>query len=267
MDSVERRLAYLSLAHLSDRWSQHHEPDPLALHRLAQAELRVFSQNGEDGVIEALFRCIGTAGGRFVEFGIEAGVEGNCVFLAEVLGWSGVFMEADAEKWAVAARRYRDRPEVRVLCTTVTPDNINSLILDAGFGDEIDVLSIDIDSHDYWVWAAITAVSPRLVVIEYNSHIPYPDARVQPLADKLPWQGTDYFGASLGALEQLGKRLGYHLVYTDLAGVNAFFVRSDLVTAESLPETPVKRAPNFFLTGLGHPADQLGRTMVDPGPA
>jgi hypothetical protein len=258
------------MAALSARWAEHarlgEEMDQAegASGDLTSAELCVFSQNGEDGVLEEIFRRIGACGGGFVEFGIETGVEGNCVFLAEVLGWRGLFIEADPAKFELVARRYRDRASVAVTNALVTPLNIDQLISDAGLAGEIDVLSIDIDSHDYWVWEATTAVSPRVVVIEYNSHIAYPTSLVQPLHETDPWNGTDYFGASLAALELLGERKGYSLVHTDLAGVNAFFVRSDL--AGTLPQKAdvPRRSPNFFLSGSGHPTDLSGRLMEDP---
>lgn len=268
MDAFDSRITYLALASLAARWAAHGSVSgasgtPKQPSDLTPAEVRVFSQNGEDGVIEEICRRIGVAEQSFVEFGIETGVEGNCVFLAEVLGWRGLFIEADRTKFDVVARRYRDRPAITVTHALVTPANVNELITAAGFNGELDVLSIDIDSHDYWVWEAVSVVSPRLVIIEYNSHIPYPLARVQPLAESEPWNGTDYFGASLAALEQLAAQKGYSLAHTDLCGVNAFFVRSDLADRLEEIESP-RRSPNFFLSGTGHPPDTSGRVMEDP---
>lgn len=266
MDPTSRITTYLALAELAARWRTHGasaqghwDGDDLT-----PFELRVFSQNGEDGVLEAILREVGVVSRTFVEFGAERGLEGNCVFLAEVLGWSGLFIEADETAFAVLESRYRDRPQVVTTCAAVTAANINDIIEAAGLGGLIDVLSIDIDSHDYWVWEALTVVEPTVVVIEYNAHIPYPEARVQPLHEPGPWQGTDYFGASLGALEYLANRKGYVLVHTDLAGVNAFFVRADRAGGLPINEAVPRRAPNFFLDGLGHPPDDSGRTWIDP---
>lgn len=237
---------------------------PATAQDLTIFEARVFSQNGEDGVIEEVMRRIGVGSSVFVEFGIESGIEGNCVFLAEVLGWKGLFIESDPEHFARLATRYRDRPGVVTTQAEATPENINDLIAAAGIGGEIDVLSIDIDSHDYWVWKAISVVRPRLVVIEYNAHTPFPERLVQPLSEPGPWRRTDYFGASLGALEALATDLGYRLVHTDLAGVNAFFVSSEKGDAFPAAECVPRRSPNYFLMGHGHPADSTGRSMVDP---
>lgn len=264
MDSVERRVVYEALAQLAHRWAHQADPLPGAGRDLTPYELRVFSQNGEDGVIAEILRRVGLGARRFVEFGAEDGREGNCAFLAEVLGWEGMFIEASADHFDRLSAKFRDRSGVHAVRANVTPENINGLIAGVGFEDDIDVLSIDIDGHDYWVWLAIDVVQPRLVVIEYNAHIPYPVRLTQPLDEEGEWRGTDYFGASLAALEHCGAQKGYTLVHTDLAGVNAFFVRNG--DAQLFPPSQFvpRRAPNFFLTGTGHPPDDSGRSMVDP---
>jgi hypothetical protein len=269
MESAERRATYMALAELAARWASKEDPfrGPGRSWDLTPYELRVFSQNGEDGVIAEVLRRVGVGSRRFVEFGAEDGLEGNCAFLADVLGWEGLFIEASSERFDRLSAKFRDRSWVRTRRASVSPDNINSLISEAGLDGEIDVLSIDIDGHDYWVWDAIEVVVPRLVVIEYNAHIPYPVRLTQPLTETAEWAGTDYFGASLAALEHCGAAKGYVLVHTDVAGVNAFFVR--IQDAQRFPphERVPKRAPNFFLTGRGHLADDRGRLMVDPDPS
>ena len=266
VDSVERLITYLSLGELSARWSRAEDPfDPgIEYSDLTPYELRVFSQNGEDGVVAEALRRVGMGTRRFVEFGAEEGREGNCVFLADVLGWQGLFIEASPARFGRLSDRFRDRPRVVTQHAQVTPQNINSLIAAAGFTGDIDVLSIDIDGHDYWVWSAIDVIQPRLVIIEYNAHIPYPKRLTQPLSDVGAWQGTDYFGASLAALEQCGRDKGYVLIHTDLAGVNAFFVREQDSRLFPDEDRVPRRSPNFFLGGGGHPADDTGRSMIDP---
>ena len=109
--SSDTRAVYAALAALSDRYASHGAPPARpAAPDLARHELRVFSQNGEDGVIEEILRRIGTGGGGFVEFGVGSGVEGNCVFLASVLGWRGLFMEADPDLFARLDARYEGHP-------------------------------------------------------------------------------------------------------------------------------------------------------------
>src|SRR4051812_19886545 len=211
---------------------------------LAEAELRVSSQNGEDGVIAEILRRTGVSDRPFfVEFGIEDGVEGNCVLLADVLGWAGLFIESDPDGHAAIETKYRWAP-VSTLRAFVTPDNIETLFHDAGVPPEPDVLSIDIDGGDYWVWRALQSFRPRIVVIEYNAGLD-PERRLVVPPDSLAWDRSDYFGASIGALRALGAAKGYRLVHTDLAGINAFFVREDL--AGQWPARPVVHGPNYYL--------------------
>ena len=260
----DRRPTYLALQALGARYAEHgRAAGPHPAEDLTRHELRVFSQNGEDGVVEAILRRVGYGAPSFVEFGVEAGAEGNCVFLADVLGWPGLFMESDPGAFAALAAKYAARPEVRTVQASVRPDNVEALIRSAGLPDELTVLSIDVDGIDYWIWRALE-LRPRVVVVEYNAHLP-PDALlVQPLEPEVAWDGTDYFGASLGALRHLADARGFRFVHTDLAGVNAFFVREDLAEP-FLPDhlVPV-RAPNYFLSGTGHPPHRGDRRYVDP---
>jgi hypothetical protein len=229
---------------------------------LTSAERRVYSQNGEDGVLEAILAVVGAPGQWFVEFGTETGVEVNCRLLAE-RGWSGLFMEGDAESAAGLAATYAHLPEVRTRHARVTPETLEALLDDAGVPAEPDVFVIDVDSIDWYLWDALRR-RPRVVVVEYNASLPLHAAWAQP-REHLGWDGTDYFGASLGAFEWLATRRGYHLVHTESSGVNAFFVRDDLPSAERLPagDAVPRRRPNYFGTGRGHPPDPADRPYVD----
>jgi hypothetical protein len=109
----------------------------------------------------------------------------------------------------------------------VRKSNINELIVKGGISGDIDLLSIDIDGNDYWIWQEIRCINPRVVVIEYNAKFPPSFAWVMEYDDDHVWQGDDEQGASLKALELLGKELGYQLVGTNVVGSNAFFVRTD----------------------------------------
>ena len=116
-------------------------------------------------------------------------------------------------------------------------ENINDLIRENGCEGEIDLLSIDIDGNDYWIWEAVTACSPRLVIIEYNSlfgpdravTVPYdPEFDRHQVAKTIEGGNLYYFGSSLQALNQLAKQKGYRLILTEPRGVNAFFLRNDV---------------------------------------
>jgi hypothetical protein len=248
------RTAYIALEELVRRHTLGSDLILSPREPLTRYEYRCFSQNGEDGVLAELLRRVGVASRSFVEFGIQSGVEGNCVFLADVLGWPGLFIESHGDAFNELRRKYAANPAVEAQRALVSPENVEQLFAQAGVPTEPDVLSIDVDGNDYWIWRALSKYSPRIVVIEYNAQWPLEARWVQPYDPQRGWEGTDNYGASLGALRTLGEEKGYRLVHTELTGNNAFFVRADLDAA--LPDIDVVplRAPNHFLQGGSHPA-------------
>lgn len=259
------RSIYLALAELLDRHRDAGRPPDSG--PLTPYELRCFSQHGEDGVIAEILRRINVGTRYFVEFGIEAGTEGNCVVLADVLDWSGLFIEPEEGFHAALSRKYATNPRVATHRAFVSPANVQALFAQCGVPEEPDILSIDVDGADYWIWEQVTDYRPRVVVIEYNASLPAGRRLVQPADHTGGWQGTDYFGASLDALVDLGSRQGYRLVHTDLASANAFFVRDDLA-AEGFPPAaavPRRSEPNYFMQAYHHPPDTTGRRYVEVG--
>ncbi len=135
----------------------------------------------------------------------------------------------------------------------VEPDTVESLFTVAGVEAEPDVVSIDVDGNDYWIWMALTR-RPRVVVIEYNGALDVTSKRVMPYSPGHEWDHTSGYGASLAALEELGAQKGYTLVHTELAGVNAFFVRDDLLGTLPTGDAVPRRSVSHALMGLDHPA-------------
>lgn len=226
--------------------------------RLLRHGFKVYSQHDEDGIIQEIFRRIGTSARTFVEFGVESGVECNTVKLL-VEGWRGLWIEADAQACnGIKANFEAFLKEKRLTLTQslVTAENINGLIEKAGFKGEIDILSIDIDFNDYWVWKAIETVSPRVVAIEYNAGLRPPMSLTVPYQPNRAGDGTNFFGASLEALVRLGRQKNYRVVGCNISGSNAFFVREDLcadhfiepATAEEHYEPP-RHFFSFLLAG------------------
>ncbi len=210
-------------------------------------ELSVLSQNGEDGVLFYLFSTLGTVNRYFVEFGIEDGRQCNTGNLSLNFGWRGLLIEGNVE-YALNARQYyaqrlrERRDDVKIANAFIQPDNINKLFEDNDVPAEIDLLSIDIDGNDYWVWQAMNATSPRIVVIEYNASMGAErsiSTQYDPTFDR--WKKHDsgyYHGASLTALNKLAASKGYGLIGCDSLGINAFFVRSDVVAGKLPLLTP-----------------------------
>ena len=206
---------------------KHREPKDLNHH-----EFQVFSQNGEDGIIAEIFRRIGATNRYFVEFGSSNGFENNTALLVRPLGWGGLWIDGDPDAVRLARDHFRTEIDAKKLVMTesfITAENIEDLFKQAGVPEEFDFLSIDIDRNDYYVWEKITHYRPRVVCIEYNAFYPPPIDWVIPYDPKAMWDYTTHTAASLQALARLGESKGYALVGCCLSGINAFFIRKDLL--------------------------------------
>ena len=227
--------------------------------QLARFEYQVFSQNGEDGILAEIFHRIGIKDRSFVELGVGNGLENNTAYLL-MQGWRGWWVDGAPE--AIQAIRANLAPSIRqsalkLIELIVTQENIAAALNAAEVPTEIDLLSIDVDRNTYWIWAALEQFRPRVAVIEYNSTFPAQVDWKIDYAPQLWWDETFNFGASLKALERLGRKLGYNLIGCDLAGSNAFFVREDLCADHFLApfdaETHYEPARYWLLRTSGHP--------------
>jgi hypothetical protein len=248
------------------------------LSHLSDAEFRVYSQWGEDGILEWLLQRLPISSPAFVEFGVENYSEANTRFLLVNRNWKGLIMDGSAEHMqAVRSKDIYWRHDLTALCAFIDRQNINALIAKSGFSGRIGVLSVDIDGNDYWVWQAIDVVDADIVICEYNAvfgdlypiTIPYrPDFhRTTAHSSNLYW------GASIAALRFLARQKGYELAGSNKAGTNAFFVREDLfprVTAavacmDALPSLlRESRDPNghlSFVSGLDR-SNRIGAMPV-----
>jgi hypothetical protein len=199
---------------------------------LSDAEYQVFSQWGEDGIIDWLISHLPGINHSFVEFGVQNYRESNTRFLLMSRNWRGLVIDGSEKNIAdIRAQDIYWRHEISAKCAFIDQGNINELIAEAEFGDEVGLLSIDIDGNDYWVWKSIDTISPVIVVCEYNAvlgdllplTIPYEADFYRTRAH----HSNLYFGASIRALIQLGESKGYVFVGTTSTGCNAFFVRRD----------------------------------------
>lgn len=219
-------------------------------------EKKIHSQNGEDGIIEELFSRIGTTNKFFVEFGVQDGLECNSAYLSLFKNWSGLMIEGNAANYEKLRANFFAYPAVKTAHQFITRDNIVSIFRSMHVPVTFDLLSIDIDGNDYWVWEALSEYKPRVVVIEYNASFPPPKKMVVQYNPNFAWDGTSYYGASLTSLSELGKKLGYSLIGTDARGVNSFFIRSDLIAASRFPALSPEQAyhaPSYGPYKGGHP--------------
>jgi len=183
---------------------------------LARFERQVFSQSGEDGILAEVFRRIGEGARTCVEFGVGDGLENNTAFLL-CQGWRGWWLEGDTElvrQIETGLGPLIARGQLRVEACFIESSSIAGKFETLGVPVEVDLLSIDIDGNDYWVWKALIERKwrPRVVVIEYNAIFP-PGVRWTILENPAHrWDGSGYQGASLTALVELAETCGYALV-------------------------------------------------------
>lgn len=215
---------------------------------------RIYSQNGEDGILLAIFDKIGFTNKRYLEFGATPKYNNGQILDAKHgcsgILWNGSFMNCD----------YSEIHE-----EFVTVENIHELCQKYEVPAEPDMVSIDIDGNDWHVWRELDKVChPRVVIIEHLGQFGAKEDKVMPYDPTHVWDGSCYAGASMYALFLLGRKLGYSLVCSDSMGVNLFFVRDDLS-----PETKffgtnnpnlLYRLPKYgFPYRIGHPEDSQER--------
>jgi hypothetical protein len=250
------------------------------LSAIVDAEFRVFSQWGEDGIIQYLLSKVPIRNTAFVEFGVDNYKESNTRFLLMNNNWTGFLIVCEKSNLRyIRAQDHYWRYDLTGVCAFITKDNINQIIERAGIRGDIGLLSIDLDGNDYWVWKAISIISPRIVIVEYNSvfgnrlavTIPYDQQfnRTQAHYSNL------YFGASLRALCVLAKEQGYVFVGSNSAGCNAFFVRQDVATnlteltcADGYVESKARESRNVdgaltFISGRQRLELIKDKTLVD----
>lgn len=204
-------------------------------------EFKISSQNGEDGIILFLLSLIGCKSRAFIDIGC-GGYTSNTFNLVANFGFSGLYLDGVEKNIQETQKLFENSlgastKNCAFSTSWITTDNINEIIKEklsyTVNTNEVDILSIDIDGNDYWIWDALNIIHPRLIVIEYNASFG------QDLSVTIPYNpnfnASDYHvrkwyhGASLRALSTLGEKKGYSLICCESNGVNAFFVRNDVL--------------------------------------
>lgn len=213
-----------------------------------EAGFRIFSQFDEDGIVLLLLAAIGMGPGRFVDLGAGDGIAAsNCANLAFNLGFHGLFVDADEASIRRGERAYAHHEDTALWPPifrheALTRENVNGVVRESGFAGEIDLLSLDVDGNEYWLWAALECISPRIVVVETHVEfgmrpivVPY-----DPGAGLSRGAHPQYAGASPLAMTRLAEQRGYRLVAGNRFGFNAFYVRNDLAP-DRLPAIEVEQ--------------------------
>jgi len=204
------------------------------INSLSDVEFSVFSQMGDDGIIQWLINKIAIPEKlrTFIEFGVENYTESNTRFLLVNNNWSGFVMDGSEKNVNFIKNDFISwQFDLTSKAVFVNTKNINDEIKTAGFSGEIGILHIDIDGNEYWIWDAIDIVNPIIVIVEYNSAfgneraitIPYDPAFISSKAH----YSRIYYGVSIKALDHLATKKGYTFVGCNSSGINAYFVRND----------------------------------------
>jgi hypothetical protein len=228
---------------------------------LSDVEFKVFSQWGDDGIIQWLIRNLDIQNKIFVEFGVGNYRESNTRFLMMNNNWSGLVMDSSKRNVAqIVNSEYFWKYTLLALAAFIDVDNINSLLSSTGLDKDVGLLHIDLDGNDYWVWREITNISPTIVILEYNSlfgidrsiTVPY-DSLFQRTREHY---SNLYFGASLRALCQLSAEKGYSFIGCNSAGNNAYFVRNDKINNKVGKVSPEK---GFEISKFRESRDKKGQ--------
>lgn len=199
---------------------------------LSEVEFKVFSQWGDDGIIQWLIHNLDIPNKTFIEFGVENYRESNTRFLMMNDNWSGMVIDGSALNIKqIVESEYFWKYELFAKAAFIDKENINLLLSECKFNEEVGILHIDLDGNDYWIWKEITTIKPILVILEYNSvfgieksiTIPYEKSFRRTEAH----HSNLYFGASLRALHELSMQKGYAFIGCNSAGNNSYFVRKD----------------------------------------
>jgi hypothetical protein len=206
---------------------------------------RKYSQFDEDGVLLFLFALIRPINRTCVEICAGDGKECNTTNLILNHGWWGHLFDGNEECVSAGRKFFASHKDTfwyppSFTCAWITAENVNDYIRESGVTGPIDLLSLDIDGMDYWVWKAITAIEPRVVVCETNYAVPSELAITVPYDPAFKHNRADYhyFGASLLAMTKLAHEKGYRLVGAHKLGYNAFFVKNG-VAEDLLPAVDV----------------------------
>lgn len=199
---------------------------------IQKSEFKVFSQWGDDGIIQFLVSYLDITVKNFIEFGVEDYTESNTRFLLINNNWKGLIMDGGRKNINyIKNDNIYWQYELTAKQIFITKDNINKEIIENGFQGELGILHIDIDGNDYWIWKEIDSVNPVIIIVEYNSvfgkdraiSVPYDASFVR---TKKHYSDL-YFGASLKAFVLLGQSRGYSFIGCNSSGNNAYFVRND----------------------------------------
>jgi hypothetical protein len=229
--------------------------------KLCETGFPCFSEFEEDGLILFIMAALGIQRGIFLDIGSSDGIDSNCANLALNFGWQGTFIDGNKPQIEHGREFYEHHLETSIyppkfVQAIVTRENINQILAEASVPPEIDLMSIDLDGYDYWIWDAISVTSPKVVIIE--THVEFGMHNIVVPYDKdymFPGRHPDYHGASAVAMEKLARKKGYRLVGANRFGYNTIYIRNGL--APTIPAISIESV-------LSHPRNKDRAALFEP---
>jgi hypothetical protein len=172
-----------------------------------------FSTLNEENIIQSLLNTIPDVKKFYVDIGAGDGVSGSNTARLAYDGWHGLALEGSHDHVSKCSLIYRDIPQVKIFESFVTPLNVCDLLEAFNTPKDLGVLSLDIDSYDYFVLEALLKkFRPTIIVTEINEKIP-PPLEFTVLYDKdHAWEYNHFFVQSISQLEKLCLEQNYALV-------------------------------------------------------
>ncbi|HPA78749.1 MAG TPA: hypothetical protein PLT67_02500 [Kiritimatiellia bacterium] len=239
------------------------------IQNLKEVEFKVFSQWGDDGIIQWLVHNLDFPETTFIEFGVQNYRESNTRFLMMNDNWTGFVMDGSSSNVEqIVGSEYFWKYELAARSAFIDAENINGLIASSGLGHDVGILHIDLDGNDYWIWKAIDVISPLVVILEYNSVFGPERAITVPYDPKFNRTRAHfsnlYWGASLPALHHLSTEKGYAFIGCNSAGNNAYFIRRDKLN-DRVREVSIEQG--YVLSRLRDSRDEQGKLTCLTGNA
>ena len=205
----------------------------LKINSLKQVEFQVFSQFGDDGIIQYLVNRLPIRNKTFIEFGVENYRESNTRFLLINDYWSGFVIDGSQSNIEfIKSEQYYSFYDLKVNASFITKENINELLFRSQFHKDIGILSIDIDGNDYWIWNQIDEYRPVVLICEYNSLFGFKPNTI--IYDSTFVRGIkspfNFYGTSLKSIYNLSKERGYTFIGCNSAGNNAYFIKNEYLS-------------------------------------
>ena len=203
--------------------------------KLSDYEWKIFSQWGEDGIIDFLVSEVSIVNKTFIEFGVENFSESNCRYLLMKSDWNGFVIDSSQKNIKKLKNSYYFwKYDLQTFVAFIDINNINELLIKSGFERDLGILSIDIDGNDYHILNKIDCFDPRIIICEFNPLFGNDRKITVPYDPKFyrtrKHYSNLYWGASINALRSLLTKQDYTLVGTGMQGGNAYFIKNSLMT-------------------------------------